>query len=201
MTKKNVGIVINVILRLLIFYFLIEVLVFPDDMRFAGKAIPIRNFLILGSLSFLFPILYFLQKKKFIQFFKSKRYPFWFDTLYLSLFVLDMAGNSLNVYNRFFWFDLLSHFHGTGAVSLVLFGVFGLGFLAALGLATIIHVLLEAQEYYTDVFFHTQNVRGIFDTVNDLLVGLLGGGMYVFIYWLLKEKSKRLTNLLTKRFK
>jgi hypothetical protein len=38
-------------------------------------------------------------------------------------------------------------------------------------------LLLEAQEYYTDVFFQTHNVRGTFDVVNDLVVGLGGASI------------------------
>lgn len=176
------GVIVNLLIRLSIFYFLGEVLLFPDDPRFAGKAIPIRNFIIVITLSLLFPILYFWKKK-------WKKYPFWFDNLYLSLFWLDMAGNSLNLYDTYFFFDLLPHFHGTGAFSAALFGAFGLPAGISIMLANIVHALLEAQEYFTDVFFGTHNVRGTFDIVNDLLVGFIGASVYPFI-------SKRLQKVL-----
>lgn len=178
------GLLINIFLRLGILYFLGEVLLFPDDPRFAGKAIPIRNLIIVISLSLLFPILYFWKRY-------WKKYPVLFDNLYLSIFWLDMAGNSFDLYDRYFYFDLIPHFHGTGAVASVLAGAFGLPFLSAVGLGNIIHMLLEAQEYYTDVFFGTHNVRGVFDVVNDLVVGIIGTVIYttLVIVFLKKRKS------------
>jgi hypothetical protein len=82
---ERIGLVVNAGLRLSIAYFLAEVLLHPDDPRFAGKAIPIRNLIIVGS------------------------------------------------------------------------------------------------QYATDVLFGTHNVRGVSDTVNDLLAGLLGTGTYMAI--------------------
>lgn len=172
------GILVNILIRLSIFYFLGEVLLFPDDPRFAGKAIPIRNLVIVLSLSLLFPVLYFLKKK-------WNKYPIWLDNLYLSIFWLDMAGNSFNLYDRFFYFDLIPHFYGTGAITTVLLGAFGFSVLGALGTANIIHMLLEAQEYYTDVLFGTHNVKGTSDVVNDLVAGILGAILYVLIYLIL----------------
>ena len=40
----------------------------------------------------------------------------------------------------------------------------------------------QLQEYYTDVFFGTHNVRGVADTVNDLAAGLAGMAVYVGLY-------------------
>src|SRR3989344_5044456 len=174
---------INLFLRLSIFYFLAEVLLLPDDPRFAGKAIPIRNFIIVITLSLLFPLLFFLKKK-------WGKYPLWLDNLYLSIFWLDMAGNSLNLYDTYFNFDLIPHFHGTGAIAAVLFGAFGMSAISSVGLANIIHMALEAQEFYTDVLFKTHNVRGTFDTVNDLVVGLAGAGIYILIYNFLFKKRR-----------
>lgn len=180
----SLGLIVNILIRLSILYFLGEVLLFPDDPRFAGKAIPIRNFIIVITLSLLFPALYYLRKK-------WKHYPFWMDNLYLSIFWLDMAGNSLNLYDSYFYFDLIPHFHGTGAIAAVLIGAFGWAFWSGVGLANIIHMVLEAQEYYTDVFLGTHNVRGVFDVVNDLVVGVVGTIAYGLIFLWFRQRSKR----------
>ncbi len=176
--------IINILLRLGILYFLLEVILFSADPRFAGKAIPVRNLIIVLSLSLLFPFLYFIKRR-------WKSYPVWLDNLYLSIFFLDMAGNSFNLYDSIKNFDLIPHFHGTGAIAAVFYGAFKLPILSALGLANIIHMLLEAQEYYTDVFFGTHNVGGVADTVNDLTVGLLGSMVYLVIYLFLKRRLRR----------
>jgi hypothetical protein len=36
---------------------------------------------------------------------RTTRYPMWFDNLYLSIFALDMAGNSPNLYISVEWWD------------------------------------------------------------------------------------------------
>lgn len=178
------GLFFNVAIRLTILYFLGEVLLFPDDPRFAGKAIPIRNFIIVITLSLLFPFFYFIKRK-------WKQYPFWMDNIYLSIFWLDMAGNSFNLYDRFFYFDLIPHFHSTAALATILLGAFGFAYWAGVGLANIIHILLEAQEYYTDVFLDTHNVRGTFDVVNDLAVGVIGTILYGLLFlWFTKWRKK-----------
>lgn len=179
------GLIFNILIRLSIVYFLGEVMLFSDDPRFAGKAIPIRNFIIVITLSLLFPILYFWKRK-------WGRYPFWWDSLYLSIFWLDMAGNSFNLYDSYFYFDLIPHFHGTGALAAVLVGAFGMSFWGGVGAVNIIHMLLEAQEYYTDVFLGTHNVRGTSDPINDLLVGILGTIIYCLIVkYLLSSRLRK----------
>jgi len=179
------GIALNLIIRISTLYFMSEVLLFPNDPRFAGKAIPIRNLIIVVSFSLLFPALYFLRKK-------WKKYPIWADNLYLSIFWLDMAGNSFNLYDTYYYFDLIPHFHGPGAIALVFAIAFGFTLLEGIGLATIIHMALEAQEFYTDVFFGTHNVRGTADTVNDIVVGIVGAALYAlaYLYWARRYRSR-----------
>lgn len=188
----NWGLVFNILIRLSILYFLGEVILNPDDLRFAGKAIPVRNLVIVLSLSLLFPILYF-WKKRWVgsTWLTTGKYSFWWDNLYLSIFWLDMAGNSLNLYDSYFYFDLIPHFHSTAALSVVLLGAFGFSFWGGVGLANIIHMLLEAQEYYTDVFFGTHNVRGVFDVVNDLVIGVAGTILYGLVFLWFRQRSKR----------
>lgn len=167
---------LNVALRAGIGYFLAEVLRHPDDPRFAGKAIPVRNLIIVGGLSLLFPAIYVWRRP-------WPRYPWRHDNLYLSIFWLDMAGNSLDLYNRYTYFNVLPHFHGTGALAAVLRGAFGLSGPRAIGVATLIHGFLEAQEYAADVVAGTHNVRGVWDTRNDMLAGLLGALLYAGPSW------------------
>lgn len=167
------GVTLNAALRVSIGYFLLETLRHPDDPRFAGKAIPMRNLLVVGGLSLLIPVLHLWRRRG------KQRYPVWSDDLYLSIFWLDMAGNSFNLYNRYLHFDLIPHAHGTGAVAVVVREVFGLSPTGAFGAANGIHALLEAQEYATDVFFGTRNVRGWWDSTGDLAAGLLGSALYL----------------------
>lgn len=164
-------VVLNILIRAHLAYFLWEVMAHPEDQRFAGKAIPIRNLVIVGGMSLLFPAVQLFAKR-------WKRYPWGWDSLYLSVYWLDMAGNSFDLYDSYTHFDLIPHFHGTGAFALVFQRAFGLSPLRAFLFANGAHGALEAQEIFTDVVFKTRNVRGWWDTAGDLTVGFLGTLVY-----------------------
>jgi len=168
------AIAFNLFLRVFILIFTIDALINAGDDRFAGKALGPRNVGILLGLSLLFPLLQAVRGQ-------WKRYPMWYDNLYLSIFWLDMAGNTFNLYNTVEWWDHVPHFHGPGALAAVLMGAFGLNALAAAGLSTMLHVALEVQEFYGDVLLHTHNVNGIQDSINDLLFGLVGVIVYTVV--------------------
>jgi hypothetical protein len=165
----------NILLRLLIVVFTADALISAGDDRFAGKALGPRNVGILLGFSMLFPLLQAVRGQ-------WKRYPMWYDNLYLSIFALDMAGNTLNLYNSVEWWDHVPHFHGPGALAAVLMGALGFGAIAAAGLATMLHVALETQEYYGDVLLGTQNMKGIQDAMNDILFGLAGVVLYTIVF-------------------
>ncbi len=169
-TRTLVATGLNVTLRLVIVGVVLDALLNPGAARYAGKAIGTRG-LVLIPASLLVPLLHLVRGRR-------GRYPTWTDNLYLSVFALDMGGNLLDLYDRYFFFDLVPHFHGTGAVSVALSQLFRLPVLAGIGVAQIIHVLLEAQEYYSDVIFGLRNVRGTWDTINDLLAGIGGSLAY-----------------------
>ena|SRR5215831_1449756 len=177
MKRCMAGFALNALLRVSIAALLVDVLRHPYDPRYEGKAIPVRNLLIVGGLSLIFPALYIsLRQQKHSRW---RRYPVWSDDLYLSIFGLDMAGNYFNLYDRYTNFDLIPHFHGSGALAAVLLDAFELPPLAALCTANGLHAALEAQEYLTDVFCGTHNVRGVWDSAGDLASGLLGTLTYV----------------------
>lgn len=179
--RRVAGFALNAFLRASIAAFLADTLRHPHDPRYEGKAIPVRNLLIVGSLSFVFPLLYLRQRRRPTKRQRWRQYPVWPDNLYLSIFWLDMAGNFFNLYDRYKHFDLIPHCHGTGALAAVLLNGFDMPPLKAIGVTNGIHGLLEAQEYLTDVFCGTHNVRGAWDSEGDLAAGLVGTLAYVGI--------------------
>jgi hypothetical protein len=175
-----VGIGLDVALRLVVIGVVADALLHPDDDRYAGKGIGTRGLVLVGA-SLLVPALQLTTRR-------GERYPLVTDNLYLSIFALDMAGNYLDLYDRYVLFDLIPHFHGTGAASIVLASLLRQPLLAGVGLAQVLNIGLEAQEYYSDVLFDLRNVRGTWDTVNDLLAGAAGSLVYAGIVHLLRRR-------------
>lgn len=186
------GALINVLLRLAILAMTVDALVNAHDERFDGKALGPRNVLISFGFAMLFPLVWklFYKQKDW------KAYPWWYDDLYLSIYFVDMLGNSLDLYNSWEHWDHIPHFHGPGALAMVVAGAFGFPILSAIGISTLLHLILEIQEFYGDVLLHTHNVRDTQDSMNDLLFGILGVIAYGFVWsrWtVLREKrAKRL---------
>lgn len=147
----------------------------PSDARYAGKGIAVRNATVLGSFSVLVPALYAASRRE-------RGYPWTGDTLLLTVPLLDMVGNWLDFYNRYGYFDTVAHFYGpaviSGLLSLALAGRDReprvMQWATAAGVTTTFHLLLEVQEYWTDVWFGTHNVEGIEDVEGDLGAGVLG---------------------------
>jgi hypothetical protein len=177
---RRVGFALNLALRAAIVVVLADALINADAPRYAGKAIGTRG-LVIVPLSFAVPALHLWRRR-------HDRYPVWTDNLYLSVFALDLGGNLLDLYDRYLYFDLIPHAHGTGAVTVVLAEMMPLPALSAVGVAQLLHIVLEAQEYYSDVLFGLRNVRGTWDVVNDLLAGAVGSVAYAGVRALLRRR-------------
>jgi hypothetical protein len=173
------GALVNILLRLGILAMSVDAIVNGSDQRYAGKSLGARDVLISFGLAMLFPFVWKLryQKKEW------SAYPWWYDDLYLSIFFVDMLGNSLNLYNTWLEWDHIPHSHGPGALAIVIAGAFGFPILTGVGLATLLHVILEIQEFYGDVLLGTHNVRDLQDQMNDLLSGVIGVIAYGLIWW------------------
>jgi hypothetical protein len=168
---RALGWFVNVVLRGAIVAMLVEARRLPDDPRFRGKGIGTRGLVMLPA-SLLFPLAQ-LQSRR-----RDRPYPVWTDSLFLSIFALDLAGNHFDLYDRYTYFDAIPHAHGTGAATVAMAELLDLPPLSAVGVAQLGHIGLEAQEYYSDVMFGLRNVRGTWDTVNDLLAGAVGSIAY-----------------------
>jgi hypothetical protein len=171
---RLLGALLNAGLRAAMVAVLAEALARPNDPRYAGKAIGTRG-LVMIPLSLVVPLAHAARARSAGS---RPPYPVWTDNLWLSIFVLDLAGNHFDWYDRYRHFDAIPHAHGTGAATVALAELLDLPPLSAVGVAQLGHILLEAQEYYSDVWFGLRNVRGTWDTVNDLLAGAAGSAAY-----------------------
>lgn len=170
------GLAVNVGLRAAMLAMLAEVLrARPDDPRFAGKGIAVRFAAAGLPATMLVPALWLGRGRR-------EPYPFWVDSLYVSLFALDLAGNVLDLYDRHKHFDLVPHTHGGGAIAVTAAALLGWPAGKAAGASIAGHALLEAQEYASDVVFGLRNVRGWRDVVGDLGSGMVGAFVYAAAY-------------------
>jgi len=174
-TGRLAGLIVNLALRLSMVYFTLESILSPHDPRFEGKDLGARNLIVVLGFSLLFPGLQLFRRK-------WARYPVWFDSLYLSMFWMDMLGNSFDLFNRYQNFDLWPHFYGPGALVVVLAGAFDAPALVAWLAVQALHALLEAQEWRGDVLLVSHNVRGVWDTAHDLAAGVVGATVYIWAF-------------------
>jgi len=185
----RIGLALNVALRASLFVMLAEVVrAGRHDPRFEGKGIAQRFALIGLPATLLLPAIHVATRKRRRQ---RSGYPAAMDNLYLSILVLDLAGNVLDLYDRHRHFDLIPHAHGTGAVTVLAAWLLRQPMPGALGVATVGHILLEAQEYASDVYLGTRNVRGTWDVVGDLLAGVVGSVAYAAAYEVLIRRRGR----------
>jgi hypothetical protein len=182
---RKLGVATNILLRLAIAGFMVDTYVRANQPQYQGKGLAIRNIVVIGTGSLLLPGLH-------LRCCRGQRYPVWADNLYLSMYAGDMLGNAANIYDRWYWYDWLTHFTGTGASALALGLVLmrlpqtaGAGVRAnawrAWWITNLVHGGLELQEWLTDVFGGTRNVHGAGDAAHDLGMGLLGSTVYLWL--------------------
>ncbi len=181
---RALGWTVNGLLRATILGGLAHANLFPDDPRYRGKAIGKRG-MVMVPLSLAVPLAYAVRRRR-----GSRRpYPVWSDNLHLSIYALDLVGNYLNLYDSYHHFDAIPHSHGTGALTVAVANVFEVPAASAVGYAQVAHVLLEIQEYYSDVWFGLRNVRGTWDMANDLLAGVVGSVKYALLLALWRRRT------------
>ncbi|TME40929.1 MAG: hypothetical protein E6I57_05020 [Chloroflexi bacterium] len=169
-THAPAGKIVNLLLRLAIFAMSVDAIVHSGDARFAGKALAPRDVIISFGLAMLFPLFWKLRYQRR----QWHEYPWWFDSLYLSMFAFDMAGNSFGLYNAYIGeFNDVTHTYGNGAVMIVLAGAFGFTTLEAMGITTMLHLVLQVEEYYGDKFLGTHNIVGMEGEYQQFIGGLV----------------------------
>ena len=166
---------INLLLRAVIVGFAAEAALAAEDARFADKGIAVRNVVFAGTaLTLLFPLVHAVRDGR------RTTYPLLADSLFLSILAVDMAANSLNLYERPWRFDLIPHTYGPMAGFATL-RTLGVSAVPGAMLVNVAHLAMEIQEAAADALFGTHNVRGWWDTIGDVGAGLIGS---IAIPWL-----------------
>ena len=109
-------------------------------------------------------------------------YPVVSDILFGLPFLIDVAGNALNLYDTIEWWDDANHLvnwalHTAAAGLLLRYGPWGAATRAALGIgwAAVTAMVWEFAEYVTFVPGSAEAARAYSDTLGDLALGLAGG--------------------------
>ncbi len=130
---------------------------------------------------------------------------YWVFLLVLVLLILDVTGDINFYYTNFSWFDQVGHFLGgctAGAIMIniynklaskgkIVMGQWG-RFISAVGLAVLLAVFYELEEYLEDFFTGSSRLGSGPDTANDLMLGFFGACLVCFIrIMLVKIKRKK----------
>lgn len=142
--------------------------------RFEGKAMTGRA-LVYPIVTVVVPAIWWLR-------FRRTRYPYALDILIVLPFLIDTAGNALDLYDSVTWWDDANHLVnwlilvlGFGTVLLrttlrpaVVFGL-------ALGFGAVTHILWEIGEYFAFIRDNPDEYRTAYtDTIGDLGLSLTG---------------------------
>ena len=167
---------LDVAVKVALIALLVHAVANPDLPQYSGKAMFGR--------ALTYPIAIFLVPAVWWLGFRGRPYPVAVDLLITTPFLIDVAGNALDLYDSIWWWDDVNHFFNwmliTAAVAIVLRGS-GLGrlnsFGLAVGFAAVTAIAWEIAEYVTFIRFSTELQTAYTDTLADLVLGTLGGAV------------------------
>jgi hypothetical protein len=148
----------------------------PDLPQFHGKAI-VGRAIAYPLAALLVPVVVYVRRRRG----RPTRYPYDVDILIVLPFLIDVAGNALNLYDTISWWDDLNHAVNwallvAGAGCLVarsrLSPLVGAGLLVGFG--TVTAVLWEFAEYWTFIRHSKELATAYTDTLGDLALGMTG---------------------------
>src|SRR5512140_2911966 len=152
---------------------LLLAVIFPHWPQFEGKAI--------GTRILTYPLAGLIVPSAWWLFFRSHPFPAAVDILLISPFVIDTAGNALNLYDTIWWWVDANHFANWGILTsafvlaieplrLPWWNALGLG--AGFGATTAI--AWELLEYIAFIRNSPELATAYADTLGDLGLGLAG---------------------------
>jgi len=167
----------------------------PDLPQFHGKAMVARA-LTYPLAAVIVPVVWWFRRGR-----TRGSYPYALDALLALPFLIDVAGNAANLYDRIDWWDDANHFVNWA----ILVAAFGqllvrlpVGRLNAFGLAVgfggVTAVLWEFAEYFTFIRNSPELRTAYTDTLGDLALGLSGSvlaaGLTVTLLWRDREPEQ-----------
>jgi len=163
----------------------------PDLEQFQGKAMAARA-LTYPLAALLVPVVWGLWFRR------RSAYPYLLDIVVVAPFLIDTAGNALNLYDTIGWWDDANHlvnwFLVAGAGGLVLLRL-PVGRLAAagltLGFGAVTHILWELAEYVAFINANEEELATAYtDTLGDMALSLTGSALAALAVYLLWARRR-----------
>jgi hypothetical protein len=180
--------IFDVAVKVVLIALLVHAVVNPDLPQYSGKAM-LGRALTFPLAALLVPVIWWLR-------YRHRPYPGAVDLLFTAPFLIDVAGNALDLYDPIEWWDDANHFVNwlliTAAVALVLRSTvpgrltrFGL----AVGFAAVTAIGWELAEYVTFIRFSEELATAYTDTLGDLTLGTLGGVLGAALVGLMSQRT------------
>jgi hypothetical protein len=173
---RSAWLVVDIGVKLALVGLLLLALLFPELPQFAGKAMGGRV-LTYGLAALLIPAVWLVA-------FRRHPYPFVIDILFVMPFLIDVAGNALDLYDTVEWWDDANHFvnwallTGAAAIGLAKLSLGRLNrFALGVGFGAVTAIAWELAEYLTFIRDSPELATAYTDTLGDLLLGTLGASV------------------------
>ena len=164
----------------------------PDLPQYQGKA--------MGGRAVLFPLAAFAVPLIWLTVLRGHRtgrpFPYIVDLLFTAPFLIDVAGNALDLYDTIEWWDDLNHVVNwallTAAVTIPLRWTLLGGWVRvglAVGFAAVSAIGWELGEYVTFIRFSDELSTAYTDTLGDLALGTLGGAVGAMVVMLASSST------------
>lgn len=164
---------VNLAVKVALVALLALAVLFPDLPQFEGKAM-VGRALTYPFATVIVPVIWW-------RFARDKPYPVAVDTLLGLPFLIDIAGNALDLYDSIWWWDDANHFVNwaflAAAVTLAVRPARLPGWASVVigtGMGAATAILWEVAEYYTFIRDSPELATAYTDTLGDLSLGLAG---------------------------
>ena len=171
--RPRVVVVAAIAAKLLLFGLLLSALIWPDLSGIKGKASGARLVVYpLGAM--ILPLFWYAVRR-------GRSFPWPADLLITLPWLVDLAGNRLNLFDTVWWWDDLMHFLLWGLLTAGVLIAFaagtssrGLTVMLALGFGATAAVIWEIGEYWAFIRHSAELQSAYTDTLGDLALGTLG---------------------------
>ena len=189
MISRRVWLAIDIGLKLALIGLLLMAVLFPHLPQFEGKA--------MGGRALAYPLSVVLVPAVWLVWFRRYPYPIAIDILIVLPFLIDTAGNALDLYDTIEWWDDANHLVNWAiltAGAAVALSYLPLGrlnrFALGVGFGAVTAIGWELAEYITFIRNSPELATAYTDTLGDLLLGTIGAIVgSAAVAWLLPRRA------------